>query len=103
MNGYPIFKEPHLRQSVNIGKQKGNHTTDYTNAIGGSKLDPPKIDGTTWHHHEDGMTMQEFNSDIHDRFTHRGGVSKVKKAGRFIFTDCVVFFFLFFHAKDKTL
>ncbi|WP_221620726.1 HNH endonuclease [Tannerella forsythia] len=42
-------------------------------------MDPPKIDGTTWHHHEDGMTMQEVNSDIHDRFTHRGGVSKTKK------------------------
>ncbi|WP_052720390.1 HNH endonuclease [Porphyromonas gulae] len=79
VNGYPVFKEPHLRQSVNIGKQKGNHTTDYTNAIRKSELDPPKIDGTTWHHHEDGMTMQEVNSDIYDRFTHRGGVSKTKK------------------------
>ena len=39
VNGYPVFKEPHLRQSVNIGKQKGNHTTDYTNAIRKSELD----------------------------------------------------------------
>lgn len=33
----------------------------------------------TWHHHQNGTTMQEVNSDIHSRFTHRGGVSAKKK------------------------
>ncbi|WP_081328784.1 HNH endonuclease [Tannerella forsythia] len=76
VNGYPVFKP---KAECEYWKAKRESTTDYTNAIGGSKLDPPKIDGTTWYHHEDGMTMQEVNSDIHDRFTHRGGVYKAKK------------------------
>ncbi|XHJ04879.1 HNH endonuclease [Staphylococcus epidermidis] len=29
----------------------------------------------TWHHHEDGKTMQEVNKKIHREFTHRGGTS----------------------------
>jgi hypothetical protein len=77
-NGYPDF-EPYSRQSVDIGKQEGNHTTDYTNAKNNSKKIPPKEDNTTWHHHEDGKTMQEVDKKIHERFTHNGGVSNAKK------------------------
>ncbi|GIM50348.1 hypothetical protein CAPN003_18000 [Capnocytophaga stomatis] len=82
VNGYPVFKIPdHARQNVDIGKQKGNHTTDYTMAEKNSNLDPPKLSNqqTTWHHHEDGKTMQEVDRKIHNRFTHQGGVSQVKK------------------------
>ncbi|WP_445375112.1 HNH endonuclease [Photorhabdus tasmaniensis] len=32
----------------------------------------------TWHHHENGRTMQEVPKNIHKPFTHRGGVSKIK-------------------------
>ncbi|EPR8440587.1 HNH endonuclease [Klebsiella aerogenes] len=31
-----------------------------------------------WHHHQNGITMQEEPKNIHRRFTHRGGVSKIK-------------------------
>jgi uncharacterized Zn-binding protein involved in type VI secretion len=76
-NGHPDFT-PHQRQSVEI-EQKGNHTTDYTDANAASKLNPPKLDENTWHHHENRTTMQEVPTDIHRRFTHRGGVSNSKK------------------------
>ncbi len=41
----------------------------------------PKLDNkeTVWHHKEDGKTMQEVDRTIHDRFTHKGGVSVTKK------------------------
>lgn len=29
----------------------------------------------TWHHHQDGKTLQEVNKIIHKEFTHRGGIS----------------------------
>jgi hypothetical protein len=80
-NGYPNF-EPHSRQSVDIGKQKGDHYYDYKNAETNSKEIPPKLSNnkTTWHHHEDGKRMIEVDKKIHDRFSHSGGVSKTKKA-----------------------
>jgi hypothetical protein len=83
VDGYPVFKEPHLRQSVDIGKQKGNYTSDFKNAEAASKKIPPKLDikETVWHHNEDGKTMQEVDREIHRRFTHRGGVSATKKTG----------------------
>ncbi|WP_405083679.1 HNH endonuclease [Pantoea ananatis] len=34
-------------------------------------------DVNTWHHHENGITMQEVPKKIHRRFTH-GGVSHIK-------------------------
>ena len=36
------------------------------------------IDGT-WHHHQDGKTLQEVEIIVHQRFTHKGGISKMKK------------------------
>ncbi|QNQ18829.1 HNH endonuclease [Kosakonia sp. SMBL-WEM22] len=34
----------------------------------------------TWHHHQNGTTMQEVPSRIHRKFTHRGGVSFIKRS-----------------------
>jgi hypothetical protein len=83
-NGYPDFS-PYARQNVDIGKQSGNHTSDYAKAEELSKLKPPKKEDTSWHHHEDGKTMQEVPTDIHKNFTHRGGVSEGKKSGKVTF------------------
>jgi DNase/tRNase domain of colicin-like bacteriocin len=69
-NGHPDFT-PYERQSVEI-QQKGNHTTDYSNAEKASSLDPPKLPKNTWHHHENGTTMQEVPFDIHKRFNPSG-------------------------------
>ncbi|WP_193385096.1 HNH endonuclease, partial [Rhodanobacter spathiphylli] len=40
----------------------------------------PKLYENTWHHHQNGTTMEEVNKIIHSRFTHRGGVS-IKRNG----------------------
>ena len=72
-NGYPDFKESgHVKAEVRINV-KGNRTTDFsdaTEANGG--LQP---EGTTWHHHEDGTTMQAIDRKIHKRYSHTGAVS----------------------------
>ena len=33
----------------------------------------------TWHHHQDGVTLQEVLTKYHERFRHRGGMSKIKE------------------------
>lgn len=33
----------------------------------------------TWHHNEDGITLQAVERKLHQRFTHRGGISIAKK------------------------
>ena len=79
-NGYPDFEGAGLvRQKVDIA-QKGNHTTDFTDADAAAPFGR-KLDTSTWHHHENMTTMQEIDRMIHRRFKHRGGVS-VKKAGQ---------------------
>ncbi|GIG60587.1 hypothetical protein Lfu02_49590 [Longispora fulva] len=35
-------------------------------------------DGYTWHHHQDGRTMQLVPTDIHEAVRHAGGVAIVK-------------------------
>lgn len=71
-DGYPDFKAGgHVKAEVEI-QQKGNRTTDFSDATaknGGTK--PPD---TTWHHHQNGTTMQAVDSKVHSRFTHIGGV-----------------------------
>ncbi|WP_434778814.1 HNH endonuclease [Neisseria sp. Ec49-e6-T10] len=77
MNGFPNFKKGgFVKQEVNIG-QFENYPNDFSKA---DKLAPngPKKMENTWHHHEDGQTLQEINRKIHNRFTHKGGMSFVK-------------------------
>jgi RHS repeat-associated protein len=77
-DGYPDYESSgYVRAQVEI-QQKGNHTTDYTDATKANGGVQPE--GTTWHHHQNGTTMQAVDIEIHRRFTHRGGVS-VKKKG----------------------
>ena len=38
---------------------------------------PADYDNNTWHHHQNGTTMQEVPKNIHSEFTHRGGVSTI--------------------------
>ena len=77
-DGYPDFKAAGMvKQEVPIGKFEG-WNKDFPKA---DKLAPngPKDASSTWHHHQDGTTMQEINAKLHARFTHVGGMSKVKK------------------------
>ncbi|MBN3818327.1 hypothetical protein G3N57_17700 [Paraburkholderia sp. Se-20369] len=81
-NGYPDFS-PHAVRSVDVPGLEGNHsrapTGDFgkADAMAGSAAD---YRNNTWHHHENMVTMQEVPKDIHGEFTHRGGVSNLKKS-----------------------
>jgi len=81
--GYPDFS-PHAERSVNIESMKGDHYHDFKAAnkkIGLSGSKPPE--GYTWHHHQDGKTMQLLPQSIHNvaegGFAHAGGVSIIAK------------------------
>ena len=94
-NDHPVFAEgrkangqPMVREQVEI-EQAGNHTTGYGDANRAAG-DPPckptqqgHPEGTVWHHHEDGKTMQLIDQEDHNvrdgGFPHQGGVSQSKK------------------------
>ncbi|MDN3235769.1 HNH endonuclease [Pseudomonas sp. WAC2] len=81
-NGYPDFK-PYEIQSVNIEGLKGNHGKGLSGDFGRADMATPQGKANyalnTWHHHENGTTMQEVTKSVHNRFIHRGGVSKTLK------------------------
>lgn len=61
---------------------KGNTTTDFTEADRALKtLGQERPPNTTWHHHEDGKTMQLVDRELHKRFCHTGGVSRKRHGG----------------------
>lgn len=66
-----------VKQEVNIGPFKG-YNKDFPR---GDELAPngPISESSTWHHHQDGVTLQEVLTKLHERFRHRGGMSKIKK------------------------
>ncbi len=83
--GHPDFG-PHALATVSIGKQKGDHYHDFiaaNKAVGmpeaGAKT---PIEGTTWHHHENGVDMLLVPTSNHNvaqgGFPHAGGVSAGK-------------------------
>jgi len=80
--GYPDFKEAgYVKDEVTIN-MKGNHTTDPADADRALKaLGRERPPNTTWHHHEDGKTMQLVDRELHKRFCHTGGVSGKKHGG----------------------
>lgn len=82
-DGYPDFKSAGLvKQEVAIGKFEG-YQKDFLKA---DKEAPngPKADTSTWHHHQDGTTMQEVDAVLHARFTHQGGMSRKRKKGSMV-------------------
>lgn len=72
-DGYPDFS-PYAKQQVEIFPMTGKGTGDFTRAnqaAGLTKTEP----GFTWHHVQDGKTMQLIPTKIHDQFPHTGGAS----------------------------
>lgn len=49
--------------------------TKRANAAAGLDMEP---DGYTWHHHQDGKTMQLIKTSVHKDFFHTGGMSATK-------------------------
>ena len=75
-DGFPDFKNgfpPQVQKEFIIESGFEGRAKDF------SKAGNPGI-GNTWHHHQDGKTLQAVDSAIHRRFTHRGGIS-IKKSG----------------------
>lgn len=81
-DGYPDFS-PYSQQTVRIDmSQTGNRAADFRNADEAVRrqLNDPnwqRPDNMTWHHVEDGTTMQLVPSNVHDAAQHTGGVSIV--------------------------
>lgn len=77
-DGYPDFSE-YSEHTVKID-MKGNHGSDFTKANQEAGLDStPK--GMTWHHHQDGTTMQLVPQKLHNNAPHTGGNSIVNDKG----------------------
>jgi len=74
--GYPDFSS-HVSKSAAF-EFDGNHTSDYSKAYATPPPSEPDKN-FTWHHHHDLKLMQLIPKDIHDRFTHRGGVSLLRE------------------------
>ena len=77
-DGYPDFKSAGMvKQEVNIGPFEG-YNKDFPRA---DELAPNGAisENSTWHHHQDGITLQEVLTKLHERYRHRGGMSKIKK------------------------
>ncbi|MPQ31908.1 hypothetical protein E4V42_10725 [Clostridium estertheticum] len=75
--GYPDFKSAGMvKQEVNIGPFQG-YQKDFPK---GYDLAPngPIPETSTWHHHQDCVTLQEISTELHKRFLHRGGISLSK-------------------------
>ena len=75
VDGYPDFKGAGLtNQEVDIGQFK-DYTTDFKNADLLAPNGPRDAVNNTWHHSQDGHTLQEVDKAVHKEFTHRGGMS----------------------------
>ncbi|MCY7061791.1 HNH endonuclease [Streptococcus oralis] len=77
-DGFPDFKNgipPQVKKEVVLENGFEGRVKDFSKA-GDAGL------GNTWHHHQDGKTLQAVDSAIHRRFTHRGGISILKLGGR---------------------
>jgi Hemolysin coregulated protein Hcp (TssD)/A nuclease of the HNH/ENDO VII superfamily with conserved WHH len=74
---FPDFA-PYERQRVDIPDMVGDCNKDFNSA---NLLAPAgaKLPRNTWHHHQNLTTMQEVPRDVHDRFTHYGARSIIRK------------------------
>lgn len=75
--GFPDFSKV-MKKEVKI-KFTGDRKADFAvaNQAAGFKKGTPE--GFTWHHHQDGTTMQLVPSEIHSKTGHTGGFSKPRE------------------------
>lgn len=77
--GYPDLS-PYAKRSLPVKGLTGNRTKDAKTANRAAGFsDTP--DGYTWHHHEDGVTMQLVPTDLHKAALHTGGVAVIRHGG----------------------
>jgi hypothetical protein len=70
--------DKYARQQVDIEDMTGDCVRDFAVANKTAPLGRILRDNT-WHHKQNARTMQEVNSEIHDRFTHYGARHVLKK------------------------
>lgn len=75
-NGFPDFTD-YLTKRVRVKGLTGNSTHDsaLANEAAGFNSTP---EGYTWHHHEDGVTMELVPSDLHSAVQHTGGAAIIR-------------------------
>lgn len=79
-DGYPDFS-PYAQKSVKVEGLTGQNANDFklANQAAGLKRKPQ---GWTWHHHQDGKTMQLVPTDLHDAVRHSGGASILRNKNK---------------------
>lgn len=75
-NGFPDFG-PYRTRSIRVQGLTGSSTHDsaLANDAVGLKSTP---EGYTWHHHEDGVTMELVPTDLHNAIRHTGGAAVIR-------------------------
>ena len=79
-NGYPDFSS-YSKETVKTIKLTGNHGKDVRTVEKILKRRNPKWKKRpryTWHHHQDGKTMQYVPTDLHSAIPHSGGASRLR-------------------------
>lgn len=56
-----------------------DYATDFKKADSLATNGPRDVINNTWHHSQDGHTIQKTDKVVHKEFTHRGGMSLKKK------------------------
>lgn len=89
-NGHPDFSS-YSESTVQIS-MKGNRTSDFdaadaqalrTNQPTKAQMEQATGQSWTWHHHENGRTMELVPFELHNRLYHKGGVHNTNKGGTF--------------------
>ena len=76
VDGFPDFKSAgFVDQEVRLKDGFDTRPRDFAKAGDAGE-------GNTWHHHQDGHTLQSVDTAIHRRFTHRGGISIRNRGGK---------------------
>ncbi|UZQ52282.1 HNH endonuclease [Clostridium kluyveri] len=78
--GFPDFK-PYSTKTVTVDNLEGDAYYDFIKANEKAGFDSTP-EGYTWHHVEDGKTMELVPSDLHGDIRHTGGASLIRKGIR---------------------
>jgi len=74
--GFADYK-PYTEKEIQVEGLTGKHKSDFNkaNKVAGYTETP---EGYTWHHHQDGKTMQLVPQDLHKEVRHTGGAATIK-------------------------
>lgn len=78
-DGFPDFS-PYVDVQVEVDGLRGDHYEDFkaANRAAGYGDHARSPEGYTWHHHQDGRTMQLVPTDLHRAVKHTGGAAVIR-------------------------